>query len=142
VTPVEVDTEITQFGPPPERDEDEDDAAAFEPAISTRRTRRDLSVPAQDLAPPRTRSRNRGPRGEFSIPAARGIPADAVSGSIEPGETGTRRRRMSTQQPREPVRLAFATKREITVVIDSHSLTLTRQDALALAQIILTAFPP
>jgi hypothetical protein len=49
---------------------------------------------------------------------------------------------VSTQQPREPVRLAFATKREITVVIDSHSLTLTRHDALALAQIILTAFPP
>lgn len=131
---VDPDAEVTQFGPPPVHENDE-----VEPALSARPTRRDLVVPD---VPARPRTRSVQPRGEFSISSARGIPADVVSGSIERPrrETNQQRRRRSTMQPVESVHLASATKREITIVVNDQTLTLARHDALALAQIIMTAF--
>lgn len=116
-----------------------------EPAMSARPTRRDIAPPGNDATPAPSAARNRGPRGEFSIPAARGVPADIVSGSIEPRDgaasaSAAPRRRRSTTVPVENVHLAQATKREITVIIKDQALTLERHDALALAQIIVTAF--
>jgi hypothetical protein len=65
-----------------------------------------------------------------------------VSGSIDRQrrETNPPRRRRSSMMPAESVHLASSTKRDITVVINDQTLTLARHDALALAQIILTAF--
>lgn len=130
ITPiVDVDAELTQFGPLPVREDDEP-----EPAASARPTQRDIAVP---VAVPRTRSRSRGPRGEFSIPSARRVPTDAVAGSIDIVERGPRRRRVTS--PPVEVHLASVTKRDITVIVQGEPLTLARHDALALAQIILTA---
>jgi hypothetical protein len=130
------DAEVTHFGPPPVVENDEH---AVEPSFSARPTRRDLVVPD---APARSRTRSIPPRGEFSISSVRGVPADVVSGSIERPrrDTNQPRRRRSSTMPVESVHLASATKREITVVINDQTLTLARHDALALAQIILTAF--
>ncbi len=108
-----------------------------EDAYSTRPTRRDLQ-PVPFPAP-----QKRTPRGEYSVSSMRGIAADVVSGSIEPTQVAVPpppRRRRSTSAPAENVHLAQATKKEITVIIGDQALTLQRADALALAQIILTAF--
>jgi len=134
---IDPDAELTQFGAPPVRDDGDDQT---EPAMSARPTRRDVVAPDVEItisrAPPR-----RGPRGEFSIPSARGIATDVVSGLIERkrGDT-TPPRRKRNSMPIETVHLASATKREITVIIKDQPITLARHDALALAQIILTAF--
>lgn len=135
---IDPESEETQFGAPPIQESAEEEA---EPAISIRPTRRDIVAPELDITITRVPSR-RGPRGEFSIPAARGIPTDVVSGSIErkSGDTVPPRRRRSSMHEVETVHLASATKREITVIIKEQTLTLSRQDALALAQIILTTF--
>jgi hypothetical protein len=134
---VDADAEVTQFGAPPIEED-----AHVEPAVSARPTRRDIVAPDQEATTMRTGPRGRGPRGEFSIPSARGIPTDVVSGSIErrSGQTTPPRRRRTSMQIVETVHLASATKREITVIIKDQTLTLARQDALALAQIIITAF--
>ncbi len=113
-----------------------------EPAVSSRATRRDLSVP--ELAPSRAGARVIGPRGEFSIPSIRGIPSDVVSGSIVTAEVdaarpGSRRRGLTTP-PVATVHLAHATRRDITVMVEGQPLKLDRLNAMALAQIILTAF--
>lgn len=134
----EADLEETQFGPPPVAMEDPE----IEPAMSMRPTRRDITTPdTTEITITRTLTR-RGPRGEFSIPSARGIPTDVVSGSIErkSGDTTPPRKKRTSMPPVEAVHLASATKREITVIIGDQPLTLARHDALTLAQIILTAF--
>ncbi len=133
----EADLEETQFGPPPI----DARTGEIEPAMSMRPTRRDLTPPDPEVTITRTFTR-RGPRGEYSIPSARGIPTDVVSGSIErkSGDTTPPRRKRSSMPAVEAVHLAAATKREITVIIGDQPLTLARHDALALAQIILTAF--
>ena len=105
------------------------DVSTLEPATSTRPTRRDLAaaVDALDAAP--------NARGQFSIPSARGIPVEIVSGSIDVGE---RRRRRTG--PLDTVHLVSSSKREVTVIINEQVLTLQRADALALARIIATVF--
>lgn len=135
---VSPDAEETQFGAPPIQHPDQED----EPALSSRPTQRDIVAPDLDITITRALPRGRGPRGEFSIPHARGIATDVVSGSIErkPGQTMPPRRRRSSMQVVEAVHLAAATKREITVIVKDQTLTLSRSDALALAQIILTTF--
>ena len=131
------DAEQTQFGAPPI-----DDEHHAEPALSARPTRRDIVAPDVETTSTRSGPRGRGPRGEFSIPSARGIATDVVSGSIErkTGQMTPPRRRRTSMNAIETVHLATATKRDITVIIRGQTLTLARQDALALAQIILTAF--
>jgi hypothetical protein len=105
------------------------EVSVIEPATSARPTRRDLAaaVDAIQSAP--------GARGQFSIPSARGIPADVVSGSIEVGDRKRRR-----TGPIDAVHLVSASKREVTVILNEQVLTLQRDDALALARIITTAF--
>lgn len=139
-SPGEIDYEVTQFGPPPIA-APEDTDPYIEPAMSSRPTRRDIVVPDPEITITRTLTR-RGPRGEFSIPSARGIPADVVSGAIDrrAGELLPPRRKRASMPIVEAVHLASATKREITVIVNDQTLTLTRHDALALAQIILTTF--
>lgn len=101
--------------------------SSVEPATSSKPTRRDLAA-AVDAA-------QSSARGQFSIPSARGIPTDVVSGSIEVGERKRRR-----TGPIDAVHLVSASKREVTVIINEQVLTLQREDALALARIIATAF--
>lgn len=103
--------------------------SAVEPATSTRPTRRDLAA-ALDAVHPAASA-----RGQFSIPSARGIPVEIVSGSIEVGE---RRRRRTG--PLGAVHLVSASKREVTVVVNDQVLTLQRADALELARIIASVF--
>ncbi len=138
-SPIDIDYEVTQLGPPPTPDDPEE--PEIEPAMSARPTRRDIVVPDAEITITRTTTR-RGPRGEFSIASARGVPADVVSGSIErrTGEVAVPRRKRNSMPPVETVYLASATKREITVIVKDQTLTLARHDALALAQIIMTAF--
>ncbi len=136
IAPIDPETHAEPTGLPPFHEEADDEA---EPAVSMRPTRRDIVAPEPD---PVTTTRARGARGEFSISSARGIAADVVAGSIErrKGETSPPRRRRTSMPHVEAVHLAHATKREITVIIHGETLTLSRQDALALAQIILTTF--
>ncbi|MFN0251995.1 MAG: hypothetical protein ACKV2T_34280 [Kofleriaceae bacterium] len=107
------------------------DLSVIEPATSARPTRRDLAgavdshVDALQPAP--------NARGQFSISSARGVPADVVSGSIEVGD---RKRRRTI----DIVHLVSASKREVTVIVNEQVLTLKRDEALALARIITTAF--
>lgn len=105
--------------------------SALEPATSTRPTRRDLAEAISSAVHPAT-----GARGQYSISAARGIPVEVVSGSIEVGE----RRRRRTGPSQSGVRLVSAGKRELTVIVNDQILTLQRTDALALARIIATTF--
>lgn len=104
------------------------DLSSIEPATSSRPTRRDLAAAVDAVHASNA-------RGQFSIPSARGIPADIVSGAIEVGERKRRR-----TGPIESVHLVSASKREVTVIINEQVLTLQREDALALAKIITTAF--
>lgn len=107
-----------------------------ENAFSTRATLRDIE------AAPFPAQHKRTPRGEYSVTAMRGIGADVISGSIEPPPplAVPPRRRHSTSVPADNVHLAQATRKEITVIIRDQAVTLQRDDALALAQIIVTAF--
>ncbi len=122
VPAVEVDPEPTTFTRLARRD-------TIEPATSTRPTRRDLAEAVSALDP------GKSARGQYSIPSARGIPAEVVSGSIEVSDRKRRR-----TGPIEAVHLVSASKRELTVVVNEQVLTLQRDDALALARIIATAF--
>ncbi len=110
-------------------------ASEPEPAFSSRPTRRDLSTDgiANDIS---------RARGEFSIRAVHGIPADTVSGEItlDSTERGRKRRRTNSQPPPDEVYLAAATPHEITVIVKEQAITLERHNALALASIIVTAF--
>lgn len=115
-----------------------DDTDTIEPAFSTRPTQRDLgdiaaSVPELQAAIARTT------RGEYSARAARGIPANFVSGELDTSKA-RRPRTMSTPPPLDQVFLTAATKREITVIIKGQELTLDRRNALALATIITSTF--
>lgn len=106
-----------------------------EPAFSNRPTRRDL--PTGVITNEVSRA-----RGEFSIRAAPGVPADTVSGEIalDLTERGRKRRRTYSQPPPDEVYLAAATPHEITVIVKEQAITLERHNALALASIIITAF--
>lgn len=111
-----------------------------EPAASGRATRRDLAV--RDFTQLRTDGPPSKPRGEYSIPTVRGIPSDVVSGSIADvgaPKRATRHREVTTPLP-AAIRLANTNRREITVVIDGRPVTLDRENAVVLAQLIMTAF--
>jgi hypothetical protein len=88
-------------------------------------------MPASVSAPPTA-----GPRGEYSIPSARGIAVDVISGSID--VKSARPRRRTTAPP--AVSLVSATKREVVVRVRDQVLTLDRHDALTLAAVLTTAF--
>lgn len=125
------------------------DAEDLEPVISTRPTRRelelahstrpthrDLAVPSEATKP--AEEEGRGMRGQYSISSVRGIPTDVVAGSID--NTRRKLRRSTGSIPAVRVHLANVTKRELTVIVRDQPLTLSREDALALASIIQTAF--
>lgn len=113
----------------------------LEPAFSTRPTRREMTAVLQGDEPHRVAPPVAVPRGEYSVRGVGNIASDVVSGSIEaPPLPATGRTRRRSMAPVEEVHLASATKREITVIIKDQALTLDRRNALALAQIIVTAF--
>ena len=95
-----------------------------EPSTSTKPTRRDLSASIAEATA--------SARGQFSIPSARNVQVDAVSGSIEVDSSAGRR-------PVQ-VELLSATRRDITVRVRDQVVTMDRAHALALAQIIAVAF--
>lgn len=111
------------------------EADDVEPFFSSRPTRRDVSVPTD---PPLTSARREvGPRGQFSIAAVRGVPADSVSGTIEVSD---RKRRRTTKSPVDEVHLVSSTKKQVTLVVQGKSITLDRQPAIQLASLIFQAF--
>ena len=122
------------------------DVEDMEPVVTTRPTKRDLESPLstrltrRDITiPPEIAADDRGMRGQYSISSVRGIPADVVSGSID--NTTRKQRRSTGSIPVVPrVHLAAVTRREITVIVRDQPLTMTREDAIALASIIQTAF--
>jgi hypothetical protein len=97
-----------------------------EPAHSTRPTRPDLRELANSVAGAEA-------RGQFSITAVQGIHADVVSGSID-----TVYKRARRNSP--PIQLVTTTRDEITIAIRGAQLTLKRDDALALAELIAATF--
>lgn len=115
-----------------------DNTEPVEPAFSTRPTQQDLGDIAKGI-PDLQAEIARTTRGEYSIRAARGIPANFVSGELDTTR-GQRPRTMSAPAPIEQVFLASATKREIVVIIKERELTLDRRSALALAAIINSTF--
>lgn len=151
MTPARMRATTTRRGIPHSKLESDDElptneiealAQTPEPAASGRATRRDLAV--RDFTQLRTDGPPSKPRGEYSIPTVRGIPSDVVSGSIVVTEVSapkkaTRRAAATTPRP-AGIRLANVTRSQITVVIDGETVTLDRQNAVALAQLIMTAF--
>ena len=105
-----------------------------EPFFSSRPTRRDVGAPAEPAVAPT--KKEAGPRGQYSIAAARGIATDAVSGTIEVG----RKRRRTTKSPVDEIHLVSSTKKDVTLVIQGRSVTLGRQPAIQLASLIFTTF--
>ncbi len=105
-----------------------------EPFFSSRPTRKDIGTPVEPATPSKKEA---GPRGQYSIAAARGIATDAVSGTIE---VVGRKRRRTTKSPVDEIHLVSSTKKDITLVIQGRSVTLGRQPAIQLASLIFTTF--
>jgi hypothetical protein len=126
LTPPRSRTTRRSIPPPVAR---ESKGKTVEPATSTRTTIRDLSAAIDKVTGPA--------RGRFSAPGARDVAVDAVSGSIDAGRDAPRTRRRTNTVD---VELVMATKHKISVRVDGQTITLEREPALTLAQIIVRVF--